>query len=144
MVFARVRGLATSVAIWAGLTAAFGAAIAVAYSFGLLPDHISMEAGDFPGGLPAALALWGARVGALGGAIFALLMMIAERRVSLLKLSGARVGLWAAFSSAAGGFLVFGPRPATEATLAVIGFVLGFLTLRIARRKTAARISPST
>ena len=140
MLFARLRGFATSIAIWAGLTALFGAAYGVAYLLGLLPDHIVLEAGGFPGGVPAVLALWGARVGARGGAIFALLLMIAERRVSLSKVSAVRVGLWGAFSSVAGGLLVFGPRPTMEVALAVTGFVLGFLTLRIAQRETA--VSP--
>jgi hypothetical protein len=140
LLLARLRGLATSMAIWASLTAALGAAYGLAYSFGLMPAHIRLEAGDFPGGVPAVLAVWGARVGARTGAIFAVSMMIAERRVSLSTLRGVRVGLWASFSSAAAGLLVFGPMPGIEPALAVFGFVFGFLTLRIAQRETDSRL----
>lgn len=94
-----------------------------------------------------ALALMCAGVGAINGATFAVILMLAERRRGVDELRATRIGTWSALATG-GPVLAFGAPIIVASVCALIGFGLGAVALRLAQRRShdarAALDAPAT
>jgi len=100
MIIRRLRGLLASTAggALAGGIAGFGLGLI----FLLVPGPKTITiVPQLPGAVLVVPALWGAVVGALSGAAFGVLLMLAERGRGIADLRAYRVATWAAVASVA-------------------------------------------
>lgn len=132
MLLRRLRGILTTAALWAIPWSAFGLLAGVAYRLGLFPGFF-IQTRPGLGGIVVALGLAGAVVGAVNGAVFASLLLLAERKRSLGDLRASRTGVWGGLATGATVLLILG-SPYIAAGTAVIGFLAGAGSVRLAQR----------
>jgi hypothetical protein len=133
----RIRGVAVSMVLWAVpwalLFVCFATAIRNVYP-------IEMYTGER--GL-LFFAGVGASIGALNGLLFAILLMIGERRRGLDAVRGWRVGLWAALSTLAVVWDTGSFAPWLPAACTALGFGAGVGMLRLARHASPRSVPAS-
>lgn len=117
--------------IWSVPWAALGLLVGLAFSAGAFA-RIAVST-NFPGGIVPATTAAGAITGAVIGFVFACLLMLAERNHRISEMRARRVGLWSALASTTTTYLLLW-EPKLAAVAGVLGFVGGFVALRIASR----------
>lgn len=88
---------------------------------------------NFPGAVFVVPLVWGAMLGAVSGATFGLLLMVAERGRGIAQLRRARVALWAAVSAAVA-LRLGGGSWALVGIGSVIGAAIGAAGISLAKR----------
>jgi hypothetical protein len=129
----RLRGVLTTAALWAIPWSAFGLVAGVAYKLGLFPTGFVFFGPSILGGIVGTLGIAGAIVGAVNGAVFATLLLVAERKHHLGDLRAGRTGIWGGLATGATVLLILG-SPYIAAGTAVIGFLAGAGSVRLAQR----------
>jgi hypothetical protein len=122
----RLRGMLGMSAVWA---LGFGVFFALLSTVVGVIDPDSIDAGEDP----LSLGLFGARLGALGGVIFSILLSTAHQRTILRDLSVRGAAMWGALGAAALPLLA-GANASNALLLAPVGAGLAAAAIAIAKR----------
>ena len=132
MLLRRVRGLLVSSLLGAIPWAVFGVVAGIVASLQLRPGEVITSPLLF-GSVILACTLIGAGIGAVNGAVFGGILMFAERRQGIDELRATRIGTWSALATG-GTALVFSSSFMVAAVCALLGFGVGAVALRLAKR----------